>query len=527
MDKLHELELDARLGRLDRRSFLKAASALGVTTALSLPTANRVFAQTSKKGGHFRLGTYGGSPTDTYDPGTYTGSLRNVTFAVCNYLMEIDSRGEAVPELAESIETVDGGLRFIIKLRKGIEFHNGKAFGPEDVIASYNHHRGKGSTSAVKGLMAQIAEIKADGPSTVVLTLSAPNAGFPPILSDYHLPIFAADGDRIDTSKMIGTGGYIISSFDPGVRATLKRNPNYWREGHGNFDSAEVLWMEDVVARTNALVSGEVDAIEAPDRSTVHLLAKRKGIKILEVTGTEYYSMLMFTDVEPFTDNNVRLALKHAVDREAIVKSVLNGYGKVGNDNPITPAYRYYNDQLAQRVYDPDKAKFLLKQAGHHSLNVELSTSDAAFTGAVDAAVLFKEQAAPAGINVSIKREPNDGYWTNVWQKKPFVMGYMGGRATADWMFSTSFASDASWNDTHWKDERFDFLLKQARSELDDAKRKEIYFEMQQIVHDKSGTIIHSLPSIVDAVTDRVQHRSLASNWPLDGNRCIDRWWFA
>ncbi|WP_245440705.1 ABC transporter substrate-binding protein [Mesorhizobium sanjuanii] len=527
MDKLHGLDMDARLGRLDRRSFLKAASALGITAALSLSTANRVFAQTPKKGGHFRIGTGGGSTTDTYDPGTYNNSvLRMIAGSVCNYLMEVDSRGEATPELAESVETVDG-LRFIIKLRKGIEFHNGKTFGPEDVIASYNHHRGEGSTSAVKGLMSQITEIKADGPSTVVLSLSAPNADFPAILSDYHLPIFAADGDRIDTSQMVGTGGYTISSNEPGVRAILQRHPNYWREGRGNFDSAEILVVADVVANTNALISGEVDAIEGCDVSTVDLLVKREGIKILEVTGKQYNSMLMFTDVEPFTDNKVRLALKHAIDREAIVKSVLKGYGKVGNDNPITPSYRFYNDQLAQRVYDPDKAKFLLKQAGHDSLEVELSTSAAAFTGAVDVAVLFKEQAAAAGINVSIKREPDDGYWANVWQKKPFIMGSMLGRATADWMFSTSFASDASWNDTHWKNERFNLLLKQARSEVDDTKRKEMYFEMQQIVHDEGGTIVHSLPSLVDAVNDKVQHGPLASNLNLDGNRCIDRWWFA
>lgn len=524
MEFLRQLGAD---GRLDRRSFLKGASALGIASVLSIPGASRAFAQEAKNGGHFRVATYGGSTTDSYDPSKYTGSLRKVSFAVCNYLMEIDSKGEAVPELAESVETLDGGTRFVIKLRKGIEFHNGKSFSAEDVISSYNHHRGEKSTSAVKGLMAQVSDIKADGSNTVILTLSAPNADFPPILADYHLPIFAADGDSIDTSKMVGTGGYTISSFDPGVRATLERNPKFWREDRGHFDTAEVLWIEDVVARTNALTSGEVDAIESVDVSTAQMLAGRGGVKLLEVTGRQYNSILMFTDVAPFNDKNVRLALKYAIDREAIVKTVLNGYGKVGNDNPITPAYRFYNDRLEQRVYDPEKAKFLLKKAGHESINVQLSTADAAFTGAVDTAVLFKDNASKAGINIDVKREPNDGYWESVWQKKPFVMGYMGGRATADWMFSTSFASDAPWNDTHWQNERFNFLLKEARKEVDVPKRQEMYFEMQKIVNEDGGTIVHSLPSIVDAASDKVQHGTLAGNLPLDGDRCIERWWFA
>lgn len=528
MSKLLDIDRDARLGHMDRRTFLKTATALGIGSALSVSHAGKVFAQSPVKGGHFRVGSSNGASTDTFDPATYNnGFMRMTAGAVCNYLLEINENGEAVPELAESVEPADGGKRFVVKLRKGVEFHNGKTFGPDDVIASYNHHRGENSTSAVKSLLAQITDIQADGPNTVIFSLAAPNADFPAMMTDYHLPIFAADGDKIDVTKMVGTGGYTIKNWDPGVRAAFERNPNYWRDGHGNFDSAEVLVIADAVARTNALTTGEVDAIDRCDMSTIHLLARRRGIKILEVTGSQYLSMLMFTDVKPFTDNNVRLALKYAVDREAIVKSVLKGYGKVGNDNPITPAYRYYNDQMVQRVYDPDKARHHLKQAGYDKLDVEFSVANAAFEGAVDAATLFKEHAAKAGINVNIRREPDDGYWVNVWRKKPFSMGYMGGRATPDWMFSTSFASGSPWNDTHWENERFNTLLKAARAELDDKKRREMYFEMQQIVHDDGGTIVHSLPSIVDAVADKVQHRPLAGNWPLDGHRCIDRWWYA
>jgi peptide/nickel transport system substrate-binding protein len=148
----------------------------------------------------------------------------------------------------------------------------------------------------------------------------------------------------------------------------------------------------------------------------------------------------MRTDTPPFDNNEVRQALKYAVDREALLQSVLRGHGVLGNDHPIGRSNRYHADELEQRTYDPDKAKFHLKNAGLSSLKVDLSAADAAFAGAVDAAVLYKEHAAKPGIEINVVREPNDGYWSNVWLKKPWCAVYWGGRPTEDWMFSTAYA---------------------------------------------------------------------------------------
>src|SRR5690606_32053323 len=125
-----------------------------------------------------------------------------------------------------------------------------------------------------------------------------------------------------------------------------------------------------------------------------------------------------------------------AVDREQWISSLLRGHGSVGNDQPIPQGQRYYNEDLPQRSYDPDKAKFHLKAAGYDRLELNLSAADAAFAGAVDAAVLFRESAAAAGFDINVVREPNDGYWSNVWAKKPFCMCYWTGRPTPDAIFS-------------------------------------------------------------------------------------------
>src|SRR5262249_60010504 len=107
------------------------------------------------------------------------------------------------------------------------------------------------------------------------------------------------------------------------------------------------------------------------------------------------------------------------------------GHGQPGTDSPITPANRYFARDIPVREYDPEKAKFHLKKAGQPALKVDLSAADAAFNGAVDTAVLFKEHAAKAGIDINVVREPNDGYWKRGWDKKPFVMCFCAWSATA------------------------------------------------------------------------------------------------
>ena len=158
---------------------------------------------------------------------------------------------------------------------------------------------------------------------------------------------------------------------------------------------------------------------------------------------------------------------------------------------------------------------------------MDLSAADAAFAGAVDAAVLYKEHAAPIGIEINVVREPNDGYWSNVWMNKPWGMCYWGGRPTEDWMFSTAYAAGAAWNDSFWNHERFNKLLLLARAELDQTLRREMYVEMQTIVSNEGGVVVPLFNNYVFATSDKITHGELAGNWDLDGSKLTERWWFA
>lgn len=518
-----------RQGRIDRRTFMMSMVAAGASVALASSLVGRAEAAMPKpkKGGHFKLGIGSGSTTDSFDPGTYSDNyMQSVGHAVHNYLTEVTNTGQLKSELAESWEPSADAKQWSFKLRQGIEFHNGKTLKASDVVASLNHHRGEASKSAAKTIVDPIVDIQADGKGTVVITLSGGNADFPFLLSDYHLPIMPAKNGVVSPSEGVGCGAFVLESFDPGVRTLVKRNPNYWKDDRGWFDSVEFLVIADVAARTNALTTGEIHAMNHADLKTVHLLKRIAGLELYSVNGGQHYSLPMNTTLGHFKDNNVRLALKHALDRKTLLQTVLRGYGEVANDHPISPGYRYYDKQQAQREYDPDKARFYLKQAGLSSLKVDLSTANAAFAGAVDAAVLFKEHAAKAGIDINVVREPNDGYWDNVWMKKPWCVSYWGGKPTEDWAFSAGYAKGAAWNDTFWDNERFNSLLVAARAELDETLRAEMYREMQGMLRDDGGALIPLFANYVGATSNKIGHDALAANWDLDGLRSAERWWF-
>lgn len=513
----------------NRRQFLGGTAALGVTAGLGgLILPNGGMANTPKQGGKMRIAMHQGGTTDSLDPATYTDIfMQSVGFATHGTMTELTPEGDLVGDLCESWEADSAAQVWTFKLRKGISFHNGKTMTADDLIASINHHRGEESKSAAKSNVAAITDLTKQDDTTVVFTLSAGNADFPYLMADYHLLIMPANEDgTADWESYVGTGGYTLEAFEPGVRATLKRNPNYWKPNRAHIDEIEVISISDPAARQNALVTGEVDYITSVDLKTVSLLSRRPGINIEESTGYLHYTAPMITTRSPYDNNELRLALKHGINREELVQKVLRGHGTVANDQPIAPTIPFAAD-LEQRTYDPDKAKFHLKKAGYDNIKLELSASDGAYSGAVDAAVLMKEHLAAAGMDIDVIREPADGYWSNVWMKKNWCQCYWGGRPTCDWMFTTAYEAGGSWNDTFWANDRFNVLLKQGRAELNNDNRAEIYAEMQQIVRDDGGAAIWGFANYVNAGSDKVQHGATAANWDMDGARFAERWWVA
>ena len=526
MVDINKLEKLLAQGKITRREFLNRMSALGLAAAISPALmAAPVHAMNPKKGGHFKIAIGDGATSDTLDPRTIsTTFMYSLGLALRTTLLQVSPEGELAPELAERWEGSPDAKEWRFYLRKGTEFHNGKSLTAKDVIASINIHRGE-TKSGVKSLMAQIEELKAEGANTVVMKLKSGNADWPFYMSESSLQIMPAKGDSVDFSG-VGCGGYMLENFEPGVSARLKRNPNYWNKNAAYFDSAEMLAILDANARTTALVSGTVHVASHVDFATANRLKEMKGITLHSVPGYRFYSFPMNTTIAPFNDNNVRLALKYAIDREQLLERVFSGHGALGNDHPISPIMRYHADDIPQRTYDPDRAKHYLKKAGLDKLEINLSASDGAWIGAVNAAVLYKEDAKKSGITINVVREPKDGYWSNVWMKKPFCAAKWSGRMTEDWMFTLEFMGGGNWNDAYWSNARFDKILVEARTVMDSKKRAEMYREMQLMVRDEGGVIIPFFPKLLFAARDNVGiPKKISGTREVDGNRWAVRWW--
>jgi peptide/nickel transport system substrate-binding protein len=519
MDERNETGLLRDQASLSRRGLLALGAALPLLGARSARAAD----EAPRQGGTLRLGLAGGSTTDSLDMTTWTDWVTVVIgFALYNGLIENGPDNKPIPELAESWEAKPGAVEWVFNLRKGVHFSNGKEFDADDAIYSLNLHRGN-TKSGAAGPMKAIADIKKLDTHQIQITLNAGDADLPYVLSDYHV-LMVPNGFK-DFANPIGTGAFTLGKFDPGVSCSLKRKADYWKPGRGHVDAVEITVIADSAARLSALLSDQVDVINNVDPKTVALLKKNRKLGVVQAPGGWHAIMPMMVDREPYSNPDIRLALKHAIDRQAVLKAMFSGYGSLGNDQPIPKGDPFYNPNIPQTQYDPDKARFYFKRAGMPNAQILLQASDAAFNGAVDMAVLYQANAAKAGIKIDVKKEPADGFWDNVWLKGSFTTSYWGGRPAATQMFGVAYKSDAPWNDTHWRVPAFDKLLADARAELDEAKRREYIWEMQQMLHDQGGALIPVFRDWLDAHNVRVGGHTPHNGFHLDNGRICEKAW--
>jgi peptide/nickel transport system substrate-binding protein len=511
-----------------RRSFMGSALAIAAANLTIGSAPTRARAQTGKPGGRLRLGCGGASTTDSLNPSI--GGATTFTYVMNGHLrstlVDVDAATNAVPALAESWSAEPGAQIWRFKLRKGVLFHNGRPFTAQDVIWNVNYHRGPESKSSLRRQMSDIVDMTVDG-DDLVFKLSAGNADFPYLLADSKLAIVPADTSEADFEKGIGTGPFVLTEYTAGVKAVAKRNPAYWRTGLPYFDEIEIIAINDSQSRINALLSGQVDAINRVDPRIVASLQANKAITIVPVTGDYHYSLAARADLPPFDNVDVRLAVKYAIDRELVLKNVLRGYGDLGNDHPISKRNIFFNTELPQRKYDPDQAAFHLKKSGFTGTLPPYSVSAGVYQGALDLAAIFQQSAQKAGIKITIDQVPNDGYFDNIWKKRPWFANYSSGRPTADGILSLIYAKGAQANESFWANDRFETILKEARIEVDQSKRKALYWEAQTILNQDAATIIPVFPQFIHAASAKLRFETVAGDREFDGAKIGERWWFA
>ena len=286
------------------------------------------------------------------------------------------------------------------------------------------------------------------------------------------------------------------------MRSVSKRNPNYFREGRPYVDEIEMFAITDNAARVNALVSGDVHLIGDLDPKAIKQIEAADGVELFSVESGATTEIVAMLDRHPGNNPDFVLALKLMCRRERMVRTLIKEQGVVGNDHSISPAYAMHCETLPQREYDLDKAKFHVQRSGITS--AELVTAEIS-GGAVDMCLLLQAEASKVGLDLQVKRVAPDGYWGNVWMKTPLASSGWNMRPTANIMLTLKYHSEAPWNDSIYKNPRLDQILLDTRAETDEAKRKDMFCEAQQLISDEAGTIIPYHKNYLDAKATGLQ----------------------
>ncbi len=495
--------LDALSRGMSRRQALTWMMAAGVTAATAgnlFTQAGSVLAATPKKGGKLTFASDLHGPPDTLDPGLNTSTI-DYTRGRSHYnsLCQINDDLSTRPELAEEYSSNSDASEWTFKLRKDVRFHDGSKFTADDVLYTMSRHYGDKSTSTAKTLVADIEWKKVDQ-YTVKAIMAGPNSDLPVILGTPQFKMLK--NGTTDFQNPTGTGPFKLVEFSPGVRSLHVRNEDYWREG-ANVDEIEHTAITDKVARTSALISGDIDLMQALDPKAIKQIEGSSGVGIWSVASGAYFGICPMTTSSPGNNPDFVLALKYIQRRKKIVRSILKGQGTVGNDHPINIAYGAdHCQELVQDTHDLDKAKFHLKKSG--ITTAELHVAEVA-PGMTDICLLAQREAQKIGLDLKIKKVPNDGYWGAVWMKTPLNVVSWNMRPTANVMLNLAFAPDAPWNDTLWKDERIGKWLKESRAATDPVKRHELYCAMQTLINKECPMIIPAHRNYLDAKSDKVQ----------------------
>ncbi|GKS86956.1 MULTISPECIES: ABC transporter substrate-binding protein [unclassified Acidovorax] len=458
-------------------------------------------AQTPRRGGRIRVAGATAAATDTLDPAKQSNQTDYSRGTMLyNGLFVLDGSLTPQPALAESSATQDAKT-WVFTLRKGVTFHDGKALSPADVVFSILRHKDPATASKAKVLADQIETVKASGPNEVTIELTAPNADLPVILGTFHFHI-VKEGTT-DFNAGIGTGPYKLKEFKPGVRSLMVRNDAYWKPGKPYLDEIEFVGIGDESARVNALLSGGMDLVASVNPRAVARVKGTPGYAIFTTQSGQYSDLILRKDMGPGANPDFILAMKYLFDREQMKKSIALDYAVIANDQPIDPTNRFYFKDLPQRAFDLDKAKFHLQKSGVTG-KVPVVTSPAAMYS-TETALLLQQSGQRIGLDLDIKRMPADGYWSNHWLNSPVGFGNVNPRPSADTILTQFFKSDAAWNESRWKSPQFDQLLLASRAETDLAKRRQMYADMQTMIHQDAGIGIPLFLASIDGHSTKLK----------------------
>ena len=494
---------------LSRRQFSYLAGGLAVAATMpalvGCDSAEKPAAAASpslkpRQGGTLRVGITSGSSADSLDAGS-SATLADLARATQLYdtILENDHNMKIQLGLAEEVEPSPDARSWTIRLKDGVEFHDGKTLSAEDVRFTLgrilNPDKPLGPAPRLSSLL--MDEIKILDKRTIRLPFSKPYAHFREALAEGGSSGLRIIHEGYDPAKPVGTGPFRYKSFTPGDRSVFERHPNHFRNGQPYVDELVMINLSEDSTRVNALLGGDVEAIMFVPESQINIVKANSGLAVLDSPSGGWNPITMRMDIAPFNDKRVRQAFRLMVDRKQMIAQAKGGLGDVANDMfaRFDPAY---NSSLPQREQDIEQARALLKAAGQEGLVVDYVAKDQFAQPQV-----FAEQARAAGVTINVKKVDSATYWAQHFLKTPLSQLSWATRSylltIADTMLPT-----AIYNATHWEHPGWLKLVTEAAATVDDAKRSELIQAAQQIEYDEGAEIIWAWNRTIDGYSKKV-----------------------
>jgi peptide/nickel transport system substrate-binding protein len=393
------------------------------------------------------------------------------------------------PCLAESWTASEDGFSYSFVIRKGAKFHNGDPVTAEDVKFSFERYKG----AAHELMKSQVAEIQTPDPQHVTFTLKKP---WPDFLTFYSSASGAGwivpkkyvekVGDEAFKQAPIGAGPYKFVSFKPGVELVLEAFDGYWRKTPA-VKRLVMKMVPDETTRLAALKQGEIDIAYSIRGELAEELQKTPGLALKPVV-LQAPNWLYFPEQwdpkSPWHDLRVRQAVNLAIDRDGMSKALFLGYCKI-TDNAVVPYTFEYYWQPPNAVYDPDKAKKLLAEAGYpNGFDAGLMYCDSSYANMAEVSV---DNLQAIGITIKLQPVERAGFFAG-YSGKRYAKGIIQGASAAFGNAATRMASfvvkDGAFSYGSYPD--IDVLYRQQAEELDPKKRAALLDKMQQLVYDKA-----------------------------------------
>ncbi len=414
------------------------------------------------------------------------------TFAVYNRLVDIDDNFNVLPELAKEWSVSADGLTWTFKLREGVKFHSGKDFSSADVVYTFKRLLDEKTGSGARAVLEFLDPngIKAVDATTVTFTTPKPVVELPVLISNKFTNI-VPEGATQEQLRLHGdgTGPFMQEQFTPNAPVRiLRKNPNYWNAGQPKADCLRITVAQEAVAGVSALKAGQVDLMLNVDPSVIPSLKDDPNVQLLETGASNSMTVSMWVDTKPFDDIKVRQALKAVVDRQAMVDTVLLGFGETGADSPV-PLKSPAAHVAESPKQDVELARKLLAEAGHKDgLKFDLYTAEGV-PGMVRMAQVFAEMAKPAGFDINVIVTPAESYWDDVWLKKPAVTSAWSMRPPGEGL-AVAYTQSAKWKETHWERPDYDAMLLKANTTVNAAERTKMFQQTGELLAKEGGVIV-------------------------------------